>query len=178
VEGTIFPLRRTEWFHQNIILDALPDYARCDTYIPSNDPDPLYMTGGNAREADRWFRQAESDLVAAKISLEGGCFDWACFQAQQSAAKAMKSVLYAAGYRKILTHSLYELLLEYQKSADCMPSLEQEAKLLDNVYITSRYPNGLAGSMIPSEYYTKEDADRCLHSAGLILDAVQRCMPR
>ena len=59
-----------------------------------------------------------------------------------------------------------------------MPCLEQEAKLLDNVSITSRYPNGLAGSMIPSEYYTKEDADRCLHSAGLILDAVQRCMQK
>jgi HEPN domain-containing protein len=59
-----------------------------------------------------------------------------------------------------------------------MPCLEQEAKLLDNVYITSRYPNGLAGSMIPAEYYKKEYTDRWLHSSGFILDAVQRCIQK
>lgn len=136
------------------------------------------MARGNMEEATRWLRQAECDLAAAQVSMQGTRYDWACFQAQQAAEKAIKSLLYAAGYRKILTHSVYELLLESQKRANCMPCLEQEAKLLDNVYITSRYPNGLAGSMIPSEYYTKEDADRCLHSAGLILDAVQRCMQK
>ncbi|HNQ26208.1 MAG TPA: HEPN domain-containing protein [Methanoregulaceae archaeon] len=136
------------------------------------------MARGNREEATRWLRQAECDLAAAHVSMQGASYEWACFQAQQAAEKAVKSLLYAAGYRKILTHSVYELLLESQKRGDCMPSLEQEAKLLDNVYITSRYPNGLAGSMIPSEYYTKEDADRCLHSAGLILDAVRRCMPK
>ena len=136
------------------------------------------MARGNREEATRWLRQAECDLAAAHVSMQGASYEWACFQAQQAAEKAVKSLLYAAGYRKILTHSVYELLLESQKRGDCMPSLEQEAKLLDNVSITSRYPNGLAGSMIPSEYYTKEDADRCLHSAGLILDAVRRCMPK
>ncbi len=136
------------------------------------------MARGNKEEAARWLRQAECDLTAAQVSMQGARYEWACFQAQQAAEKAIKSLLYGAGYRKILTHSVYELLLESRKRADCMPCLEQEAKLLDNVYITSRYPNGLAGSMIPSEYYTKEDADRCLHSAGLILDAVRRCMPK
>ncbi len=134
------------------------------------------MARGNREEAGRWLRQAECDLAAAQICMRGAKYEWACYQAYQAAEKAVKSLLHGAGYRKILTNSVYELLLESQKSADCMPSLEQEAKLLDNVSITSRYPNGLAGSMIPSEYYTKEDADRCLHSAGLILDAVQHCM--
>jgi HEPN domain-containing protein len=136
------------------------------------------MTGGNADEAERWFRQAECDLAAALVSMKGGSYEWTCFQAQQSAEKALKAHLYAAGYRKILTHSVYELLLESRKTEPGIPLLVQDAKLLDNVYITSRYPNGLAGLMIPSEYYTKEDAERCLHSAGLILDAVRRCMPR
>jgi HEPN domain-containing protein len=68
--------------------------------------------------------------------------------------------------------------MESRKTDDSIPLLGQDAKVLDNVYITSRYPNGLAGSMIPSEYYSKEDAERCLHSAGLILDVVQRCIPR
>ena len=136
------------------------------------------MARGNADEAGRWFRQAECDLAAALVSLNGGSYEWTCFQAQQSAEKALKALLYAAGYRKILTHSVYELLMESRKTDDSIPLLEQDAKVLDNVYITSRYPNGLSGSMTPSEYYTKEDAKRCLHSAGLILDAVRRCMTR
>ncbi len=136
------------------------------------------MARGNREEAARWFRQAECDLAAAQVSIQGARYEWACFQAQNAAEKAVKSLLYAAGYRKILTHSVYELLLESRKRAGCMPCQEQEEKLLDNVDITSRYPNGLAGSMIPSEYFTKEDADRCLHSAGLILDAVQCCMQK
>jgi HEPN domain-containing protein len=136
----------------------------------------LYMAGGNREEAGRWFRQAEHDLEAADISMKGGSSAWACFQSQQAAEKAVKALLYEAGYRKILSHSVYELLLEARKITDGVPLLEQEAKMLDNVYITSRYPNGLAGRMTPSEYYTREDAERCLRSAGSILDAVRRCI--
>lgn len=136
----------------------------------------LYMAGGNTEEADRWFRQAESDLDAARISLAGGSYAWACFQAEQGAEKAIKALLYAKGYRKILSHSVYELLLEARKTEKGIPLLEQDAKLLDNVYITSRYPNGIAGRMTPSEYFTEEDAERCLQSAGSILDAVRICI--
>jgi len=103
--------------------------------------------------------------------MQGARYEWACFQAQQAAEKAIISLLYAEGYRKILTHPVYELLLESRKRAECMPCLEREAKLLDNVYITSRYPNGLPGSMIPC-------IDQCLHSPGLILDAFRRCMQK
>lgn len=133
---------------------------------------------GNREEAGRWFRQAEHDLEAAAISLSGGSYAWACFQSQQAAEKAVKSLLYGAGYRKILSHSVYELLLEARKTEGRLPLPEQEAKQLDSVYVTSRYPNGLAGGMTPSEYYTREDAERCIRSAGLILDAVRRFIPK
>jgi HEPN domain-containing protein len=63
--------------------------------MPWNDPDPLYMAGGNEDEAGRWFRQAECDLAAALVSLNGGSYEWTCFQAQQSAEKALKALLYA-----------------------------------------------------------------------------------
>ncbi|MFA5002471.1 MAG: HEPN domain-containing protein [Methanolinea sp.] len=50
--------------------------------------------------------QAECDLAAAQVSMQGARYEWACFQAQQAAEKAIKSLLYAEGYRKILTHSV------------------------------------------------------------------------
>jgi len=133
------------------------------------------MPDGNRTEAERWFRQAERDLYAASASMESGSFDWACFQSQQGAEKAVKSVLYRKGYRKILSHSVYELILGAAPHCEPLTPLSREAKILDNVYIASRYPNGITGSLIPAEYYTREDATECLKSAGLILEAVRNC---
>ena len=65
--------------------------------------------GDNLKESMRWFKQAEKDLKASKNSLKLGDYEWACFQAQQAAEKALKSILYARGFRKILTHSVFVL---------------------------------------------------------------------
>ena len=54
-----------------------------------------------------------------------------------------------------------------------MEKLSHEAKRLDTIYITSRYPNGLAGDIAPAEFYEKEDADQCLNCAESILSAVK-----
>ena len=64
----------------------------------------------NLKEALRWLKQAEKDLISAKNSLDSGDYEWACFQSQQSAEKALKSFLYLKGFRKILTHSIFELI--------------------------------------------------------------------
>ncbi|HCP32587.1 TPA: DNA-binding protein, partial [Candidatus Acetothermia bacterium] len=44
---------------------------------------------------------------------------------------------------------------------------------LDAFYIPTRYPNGLAGELTPSEFYCQEDAQACLNSAELILKTVR-----
>ena len=136
------------------------------------------MTGSNEEEAARWLRQAEHDLDAAKITAAAGSFDWTCFQSQQSAEKALKALLYRQGYRKILTHSVFELILEAERAGFGVGQFGREAKQLDSVYISARYPNGIAGSMTPSEYYGKEDAEECLKSAGSILREVRRFIPK
>jgi len=84
------------------------------------------------QEAERWLRQGERDLVSARNSCRSGDFEWACFQAQQSAEKALKSLLYARGLRKILTHSVYELTREVGAFE---PSFPAGAKALDSAYI-------------------------------------------
>jgi HEPN domain-containing protein len=56
--------------------------------------------------------------------------------------------------------------------------LKKEAKVLDSVYISSRYPNGIAGDLAPFEYYEKEDAEECINYAGLILDTVKKYIKR
>ncbi|MFY1642671.1 HEPN domain-containing protein [Methanoculleus bourgensis] len=75
----------------------------------------------NMKEADRWLRQGERDLVSARNSCRSGDFEWACFQAQQSAQKAL---LYAQGFRRILTHSVYELIREVARIRARVPGAE------------------------------------------------------
>jgi HEPN domain-containing protein len=42
-----------------------------------------------AGEWERWLAQARWDLKAARDSAAAGNFEWACFQAQQAAEKAL-----------------------------------------------------------------------------------------
>ena len=132
----------------------------------------------NLRESIRWIKQAEKDLSSAKNSLSAGDYEWACFQSQQSAEKALKSFLYWKGYRKILTHSIFELIKETGNLEIGFKRFKKKAKVLDSVYISSRYPNGIAGDLAPFEYYEKEDAEECIKYAGLILKEVKKFIKR
>ena len=109
-----------------------------------------------------------------KNSLDSGDCEWACFQSEQSAEKALKSFLYLRGFRKILTHSIFELIKEIGDMGIEFKSLKKAANVLDSVYITARYPNGIAGDLAPFEYYGKEDAEECINYAGLILEKVKK----
>ena len=121
----------------------------------------------------KWLRQALSDLEAARDSLNANHYEWSCFQAQQSAEKALKSFLYSRGYTSILTHSLTELVREANKLEPRFHTVEKPARRLDTFYIPTRYPNGLAGELTPSEFYCREDAEQCLNFAESILKIVR-----
>ena len=92
---------------------------------------------GNQHEALRWLKQAEKDLNSARNSLGSGDYEWACFQSQQSAEKALKAVLYLRGYRKVLTHSIFELVSEIGRTDRAFMRLTRQAKVLDGVYFIS-----------------------------------------
>ena len=81
---------------------------------------------------------------------------------------------YWKGFRKILTHSIFELIRETGDLENGFKGFKREAKFLDSVYISSRYPNGIAGDLVPFEYYEREDAEECLNYAELILEEVKK----
>ena len=116
-----------------------------------------------------WFDQARADLAAAEDSAATGHNEWACFQAQQAGEKALKAVLYAQGRTSIVTHSLRRLVRESTATGVGFADLDEQARLLDQHYIPTRYPNGLDSETTPSAYYDEKDAERCLQSARLIL---------
>jgi HEPN domain-containing protein len=146
-------------------------------------------------EAARWFRQAVSDLNAARWNREGGFHDTACFLAQQAAEKALKSLLYYLGARRaaLLTHSLVVMTQElvpppepaagssepaagatparHSRDTSAIAALLDEARLLDLHYVPSRYPNGLPGGY-PHQFYGPDLSQRAIDAAGRIVAAV------
>jgi len=127
-------------------------------------------------EEQRWLRQAEKDLESARDSSKAKHYEWACFQSQQAAEKALKAFLYSKGLRAILTHSIRDLVLDCSKYEKDFSNLLSQGKTLDSYYIPTRYPNSLVGNEIPAQYYSEEDASQCINYAGLILRTAKKFM--
>jgi HEPN domain-containing protein len=134
-------------------------------------------------EAQPWLRQAEADLQAARDSLASAHYEWACFQAQQSAEKALKAFLYERGYNtrliSLMRHSLHgpgSALEACEQLEPEFSSLNLEADLLNQYSIAPRYPDShtLAGKTAPADFFKKEDAERCISAAESILSTVRR----
>jgi len=129
--------------------------------------------GKNEIEFARWFEQARDDLEAARDSRKAGHHEWACFQAQQAAEKALKAFLLLQGKRRFPSHSVKELLGEAIE-LDARFRTVDRARRLDEYYIPTRYPNGLPGTTRPHEFYDEEDALECLRLAEMVLSAIDR----
>jgi HEPN domain-containing protein len=112
-----------------------------------------------AREALRWFLQAEDDLRFVEwVTREGIFFDKGCFIAQQAGEKALKACLYALGKRRVIGHSLFGMVGELAKMDVRFEKVASAAKWLDRFYIATRYPNGIPGGS-PFQLYDKNDLD-------------------
>ncbi len=119
------------------------------------------------QEADRWLKQAESDLAYAELGLRERFFAQVCFQCQQVCEKAIKALRYGRGERAVLGHALVELAAPLEVMAEFRESLA----ILDQYYVPTRYPNGLPGG-IPSDVYTGSQAMRAVEVARVVVTVV------
>ena len=93
--------------------------------------------------------------------------------AQQAAEKSLKAVLFSQGSRVVLGHSVRELTRGCQEHDPAFAELEEDAALLDQFYIPTRYPNGLPSPAIPSKTYTATQAEAAQEAAGHVLSTVE-----
>lgn len=133
-------------------------------------------------EAERWLRQAESDLAFAALGAREGFPAQACFTSQQAAEKAVKAVLYLSGARFVPGHSVVELLDRAAAAVadtDAAPlrRLQDSARQLDQYYIPTRYPNGLPGG-IPAEVFTDAQAEDAVGRARSFVEAARALLSR
>ena len=119
-----------------------------------------------------WLRQGEADLRHAGNALKSGDFEWSCFAAQQGAEKALKAVFLRFGM-EAWGHTLTALIGNLPKETEVPAKLVSGAKTLDKHYIPTRYPNGF-DSGAPTDFYTKEEAEKAIQCAEEILDFCRR----
>ena len=115
-------------------------------------------------EAERWLRQAEHDLAFGRLALKERFFAQACFVAQQTGEKALKAIAYAQGERVVIGHSLVELVSRLQDRVSTLRARREDAGILDQYYVPTRYPNGLAGG-VPFEAFGGSQAVSALAAA-------------
>jgi HEPN domain-containing protein len=124
----------------------------------------------NAQQAERWLQTAEEDLQAAQALAQSGFYAQACFYAQQSAEKAVKSLWYCVDADP-WGHSVQRLIAEFPEASN-IPDLDtwiELGALLDKFYIPTRYPNGLP-DLTPGQVYRLSDAERGLEAASALLE--------
>jgi HEPN domain-containing protein len=130
------------------------------------------------KESLRWFLQSEDDLRFVEwVKKEGIFFDKGCFVAQQSGEKALKSCLFARGERRVIGHSLFEMVARLSQMDDEFQAIADEAKRLDRFYIPTRYPNGLPGGS-PFQIYTARDLAEAHEDTKKIVDLTRRYLER
>lgn len=121
-------------------------------------------------------------LLITMVSEEKDCeklitTESACFHTQQASEKALKSLLFLKGLRAVLTHSNRELYREVKKIIPEFKDLGRASTELDKHYIPPRNPDAFPSGS-PFEYYTREDADKCIKYAESILAEVRNYLTK
>jgi HEPN domain-containing protein len=120
------------------------------------------------RSAD-WLAQAVRDLEQARSSQREGRHEWACFAAQQSAEKAVKALHLARG-QEGWGHVVARLLKDLPMGVPT--ELVEKGKVLDNLYVPTRYANGHPEGA-PFEHYGPLQSGQAIDYAGEILEFVR-----
>jgi len=114
-----------------------------------------------------WYEQGLRDFERAKLDFEYKYYEWACFTAQQSAEKVLKSLALMLGFN-VWGHSLNEILNVVSSRIEIPCEIKESAKLLDLYYIPTRYPNGFSIGK-PADYFTEKQAREALDAASNII---------
>jgi HEPN domain-containing protein len=116
--------------------------------------------------SEDWLAQATRDLDQARSSQSEGRHEWACFAAHQAAEKAVKALHLALG-QEAWGHVVARLLKELPFEAP--NDLVEKARVLDNFYVPTRYPNGHPAGA-PFEHYGSIQSKEAIAYAGEVLE--------
>lgn len=122
------------------------------------------------------MKQAERDLEQARESRASGRHEWACFASHQAAEKAVKALHLKLG-QEAWGHMVAKLLSELPDLVQLPAALLEKAKVLDNFYVPTRYPNAHPEGA-PFEHYGRLQSEEAISYASEIIEFVRAQMAR
>ena len=122
--------------------------------------------------AGDWLKQAEEEFSWAKDALTLGRWAIACFTAQQVAEKSLKAIAIFRGALQIKSHSTKEIA----SALDIDGDLAEMASILDQYYITTRYPDSFSTGA-PFEYFVERQGREAVSFAQAFLDRARTEVP-
>lgn len=87
-----------------------------------------------------WLNRARGNLVRAESRIPGAYLEDLCFDAQQSAEKAIKAVFIGRGEPFPFVHDLDELLKLLERNGLKVPKYVRQAMKLSRFAVVTRYP--------------------------------------
>ena len=126
--------------------------------------------------SEDWLKQALRDLEHAEESKKSGKHEWACFASHQAAEKAVKALHLFFG-QEAWGHVISRLLRDLPESVSVQDDLIEKAKILDNFYIPSRYPNSHPEGA-PFEHYGPIHSEETIKYAREIVEFVRSQMAK
>lgn len=127
------------------------------------------------RSAD-WLHQAEADLAQAQLSADAGHHEWSCFACHQAIEKGLKALHLSYGQQSWghgLGRSCRELPAEVMAQlAEQVSDLEDRLRVLDALYIPTRYPDSLPEGA-PTDHFGGLQSRDALSHARTLLTAIR-----
>lgn len=121
-----------------------------------------------------WLQQAKRDMEQAKASQSDERHEWACFAAHQAAEKAVKA-LHLFHNQEAWGHLVARLLSELPPALTLPPLLIEQAKVLDNFYIPTRYPDSHPEGS-PFQHFGRLQSAEAVRHASAIIEFVNYAM--
>lgn len=117
-----------------------------------------------------WVKQSKDELNMASYLLKGGYFKGACYYAQQSIEKSMKSRLFRKGWDLEKTHSIERLIAIGRDYKIKFNLSSEEVVFMDSIY-RGRYP--LEAGLLPLGEPSEEEAKRAVGMAKRIFKTAE-----
>ncbi|XP_028392627.1 sacsin-like, partial [Dendronephthya gigantea] len=143
----------------------------------------------NSKKAAQWMRQAEKDFDTASYlfrSDEESYYSYTCFLCQQAAEKALKALMLAKGFLERSDLDGHDDLGLAYRASEIDPRLRAIPEMVGvmharRYYIKTRYPyytreENPGDDSIPSELFSRDDAEEALAKTREILQLLRKVM--
>ncbi len=120
-------------------------------------------------DARMWLAYARENLASAKILLDNELYNPCLQNVQQAVEKMLKAVLVESREKPRKTHSISELVATLADKGLSVSITEDEADVLDSIYLPSKYP---LGNALPDFEPDGALCQQCLGVAERVRDTV------